>query len=94
MRRVFELKDGEVAVAQNHDDSIAYVIRLVQHQPGMNELRTAYLAEADSWSGRMSMAQQHFQEAMGIMARDIIAGANLKWERTPDKTRDERGDEG
>jgi hypothetical protein len=94
MNKVFELKDGDVAVVQNHDDSIAYVIRLVEHQPKLNELRTAFLAEADTWPGRMSMAQEHFRQAMGIMEGDIIAGQNLQWDRTPDKPRDEHGEEG
>src|SRR5262249_45352666 len=72
MKRVFELKDGEVAVAFNHDHSIAYVVRLVEHQPGANELRTAYLTEADRWPGFASFDQMHMQEAGGSVIRDII----------------------
>ena len=32
LRRTFELKDGEVCAVLNHDHSIVYVIRVVEHQ--------------------------------------------------------------
>jgi hypothetical protein len=85
MKRVFELKDGEVAAMLNHDHSIAYVVRLVEHQPPINELRTAYLAEANTWPGMSNMTRGHMQEVLGALYSDITAGANLKWERETDK---------
>ncbi len=64
LKRVFELKDGEVAAALNHDHSIAYVVRLVEHQPPLDELRTAYLAEANTWPGISNMTRVHMQEVL------------------------------
>ncbi len=94
MARVFELKDGEVGVALNHDHSIAYVIRVVEHQPALPELRSEYLSEANTWSGLNTMTQGHVQEVVSDLRRDIIAGANLKWDRDPDKTKEQQHDEG
>ena len=90
MKRVFELKDGQVAAMLNHDRTIAYVVRLVEYQPTLNELRTAYLSEANFWPGINYMTQSHVQEVMQGLESDIVAGANVKWERDADKI--EQGD--
>jgi hypothetical protein len=89
MKRVFELKDGQVAAMLNHDRTIAYVVRLVEYQPTLNELRTAYLSEANFWPGINYMTQGHVQEVMQGLENDIVAGANVKWEREADKTEPE-----
>ena len=86
MTRVFELKDGEVGTALNHDHSIAYVIRMVEHQPPMAELRTNYLAEANSWTGLYNMTQGHVQEVWGNLINDLTAGQHLVWDKAPDTT--------
>jgi hypothetical protein len=85
MKRVLQLKDGEVTSALNNDHSIAYVVRVVEHQPPLNELRTAYLAEANSWTGLNLMTRAHVQEVLSTVQHDILASENLKWERDPDK---------
>ena len=90
MKRVFELKEGEVVAMLNHDRTIAYVVRLVEYQPTLNELRTAYLSEANFWPGINYMTQSHVQEVMQGLESDIVAGANVKWERDADKI--EQGD--
>jgi hypothetical protein len=94
MKRVFEMKDGEVAAILNHDHSIAYVVRLVDHQPGLPELRTAYLAEAETWPGHRTMTDGHIQEVATNLQSDVVGGVNLKWDRTADRmTQGESHDE-
>ena len=85
LNEVFKLKDGEVGTAFNNDHSIAYVIRVVEHQPPVNELRSAYLAEANNWPGLASMVQGHAQEVASALAADVTTSANLKWERKKDQ---------
>lgn len=93
---IFELKTsrktrGEVMAMLNHDHTIAYVVRMVEHQMPVTELRTAYLGEANSWPGIDNMSRGHVQELWGSLQNDIVAGANLKWEREADKVEQSEG---
>ncbi|HEX5470807.1 MAG TPA: hypothetical protein VFW73_02920, partial [Lacipirellulaceae bacterium] len=94
LQRVFELKSGEVAVIMNHDNSIAYIVRIVEHQMPLQELHTAYLAEANSWLGENALAQMHRAELATSLESDVISRANLQWNRAPDKKGLEEGGEG
>ncbi len=95
LRRLFELKDGQVAVIPNNDHSIAYIVRVMEHQPGLPELRTTYLAEANTWYGESIMRQAHRQEVAENLGNDIRVRSNLKWDRDHDKpVKGEQGDEG
>jgi hypothetical protein len=93
LRGVFNLKDGEVAAVMNNDHSIAYVVRVVEHQPNLAELRNAYLADAYSWQGENIMNQLHRQEVASHLESDIEVSSNLKWEREADKARNEQPNE-
>lgn len=86
IKRAVGQKDGEVSAVLNNDHTIAYVVRTVEHQPALNELRSAYLAEANTWPGLNVMSRGHMQEIFASVANDIIAGSNLKWERKNDVT--------
>jgi hypothetical protein len=92
LRGVFNLKDGQVGVLPNNDHSIAYVVRVVEHRPNLTELRGAYMSEAFSWTGEKVMNQVHRQEANNL-DNDIKASTNLKWDRDPDKAKNEQSDE-
>ena len=70
MKQVFQLKDGEVTAALNNDHTIAYVIRMVEHQPPLAELRSAFLAEANNWPGLRSMMQGRERSWTRIGKRD------------------------
>jgi hypothetical protein len=83
--RIFELKDGEVGALLNHDRSIAYVVRIVEHQNSKEELRNAYLSEAATWDGRAMMTNDHTQIAQQLLAQDVTEAAGLKWERPRDQ---------
>ncbi len=85
MRRVSELKVGAVAAIMNHDRSIAYVVREVEHQDSPDELRSAYLTEANSWPGLRLMTGGHAQIAARLLVEDITTAAGLKWERPADQ---------
>lgn len=95
MKKVFELKDGQVAGVLNHDHTIAYVVRVVEHQPPLTELHTAYLQDAGSWPGAYIMSRAHAQEVASSLVEDLTKSANLKWNRDKDKVaRPESEDEG
>lgn len=84
MDKVFSLKEGEVGAVLNHDQSIAYVVRVVQHELSEEELRNAYLAEANNWPGIGIMMNEHLQLGNRLLAEDVLAGRSLVWERDPD----------
>ena len=87
MKEVFKLKDGEVGAVLNHDHTIAYVVRMVEHQPSADELRTAYLAEANNWPGLDVKVQEHALEVAGNLRKDITDGSGLTWVRAADQDR-------
>jgi hypothetical protein len=95
MRRVFQLKDGEVVALPSHDHTMVYVVRVVEHQPSINELRTAYLGEANTWSGLNNMTRDRMREVWSKLQDDVTAGAHLDWKRPADKIEQgESSDEG
>jgi len=94
LQRVFELKDGEVAAVLNHDHSIAYVIRLVEHQDSQDELRSAYLAEANNWPGLRLMIGSHARVAAASLVSDIVKDAGLEWERPNDQVEQDEEEAG
>jgi hypothetical protein len=87
LQRVFDLQEGEVGAVLNHDKSIAYVIRVIEHQDSLDELRTAYLAEANTWEGLGLKRYEHSQQAASNLVADVAT--NVTWERTPDQFADE-----
>jgi hypothetical protein len=82
---VFNLKEGEVGSVLNHDHSIAYVVRVVEHQQTPDALHDAYLAEANIWPGLGIMVNEHQQLGTQLLASDIFANRAVKWEREPDQ---------
>jgi hypothetical protein len=84
MRKVFALKPGEVGAVLNHDKSIAYVVKLVEHLDSVDELRDAYLAEANTWDGLPISTMNHMQTAQARLLNDVLASANIDWKRDPD----------
>jgi hypothetical protein len=85
MEKVFSLNEGEVGAILNHDHSIAYVVRVAEHQFPRDELRNAYLGEANNWPGIGIMMNDHMQLATQLLASDIFQSRGLKWERDPDQ---------
>jgi hypothetical protein len=95
MKVVFDLKEGEVGSVLNHDHSIAYVVRVAEHQQTPDALHDAYLAEANIWPGLRMMIDDHQRGIERLLATDIFTARALKWERNPDQPEeaDESGEE-
>ena len=85
MEKVFALKEGEVAAAPNHNDSVAYVVKIADHQNTQDELRQAFLGEDYNWYGVPAMARGHFQTALRVVISDMLKSADVEWERDPDE---------
>ena len=68
MEKVFELQGNDVGAMLNHDHTIAYVLRVVEHQDTEEQLRQSFLSEANQWYGLPVMSQLHMQRA----ARDVV----------------------
>ncbi len=93
LRRIFELKDGEVGAALNHDHSIAYVVRVVEHQNSQDQLRTAYLAEANTWDGLPTLTGERASMAQQYVTADVSGGEGVDWKRDPDQVRQDGEEE-
>lgn len=85
MEKVFALKEGEVAAAPNHDDTVAYVAKVAQHQNSLAELRQAFLAEDNNWYGVPAMARGHFISTRSNVVAEMFKSADVDWVRDPDK---------
>jgi len=75
---VFDLNEGEVGSALNHDNSIAYVFRVAEHEMPEEKLREVYLAEANTWPAFLSMQETHKQTAMAILTTAVFEAAELE----------------
>src|SRR5690606_29328503 len=92
LNRVFELETDEVAAIDNHDQSITYVVRLVEHQYSPEELHNAFLADANTWPGLQLMIRTRAQMAEQLLVADVLASADVSWERPADEIdQDEAG---
>jgi len=85
MRTAFQLEGPEVGAALNHDHSIAYVLRQVEHQNTQDELRQSFLAEANDWYGLPVMMRDHRDESSQLLVEDILTAAGVEWQRPPDE---------
>ncbi len=85
MEKVFNLKDGEVAAAPNQDNSIAYVVKIAEHQNTPAELQQDFLSEADTWYGLQAMSRARSQTTVRVVVADMLEGADVDWIRDPDQ---------
>jgi hypothetical protein len=85
MEKVFALKEGEVTAAPNHNDSIAYAVKIAEHQNTLAELQQAFLGEDYNWYGVPAMARGHFKTALRVVISDMLKSADVDWERDPDQ---------
>jgi hypothetical protein len=81
---VFDLNDGDVGSAMNHDRSIAYVFRVAEHEMPEDKLREMYLAEANTWPAFLSMQETHKQTAMAILTQSVFDAVELERVRALD----------
>ncbi|MEX2315773.1 MAG: hypothetical protein WD669_01385 [Pirellulales bacterium] len=90
MNKVFDLDDRQAAAVLNHDHSIAYVVRIVEHSNTEDKLREMYLGEADRWPGASTMIGQHAQAANQALVQSVLKAAGLERDRPLDPP--DRGD--
>lgn len=90
MKYVFSLDEGKPGAVLNHDHSIAYVVRVAEHEQSPETLRASYLAEANNWPGFGSMIGEHVRDATRQMITDMTEPLNLKWERPADAVDEEQ----
>ena len=89
MAYVFDLEDGKAGATLNHDHSIAYVVRVADHQLSPDALRTAYLAEANTWPALGSMIGARMRSASERLLGDVTSAADVKWQRPHDQISEE-----
>ena len=82
MRAVFDLRVGDVGVAVNQPETIAYVVRVTTSEPPQQVLRDMFLADKMNF-GYMSIAR----EENGVLLRTWVGDCNravrLTWARPP-----------
>lgn len=84
MEKVFSLERGEVAAVWNHDKSVAYVVRLDQHQLSQDALQNLFLQEANRSQVLQKTAMYRQQQLYQSLVADLIADANVEWVIPPD----------
>jgi hypothetical protein len=85
LRKVFTLGDGDVGAELNNDHTIAYVLRIAEHQDTPAELKQAFLAEADRWYGLPAWARDHHGRMMQDLESSLLESEDVKWERPADE---------
>jgi hypothetical protein len=85
LQKVFTLGDGNVGAALNHDHSIAYVLRIADHENTPAELRQTFLGEADQWYGMPTWARSHSGQLVADVMENMYKSAGVDWDRKPDQ---------
>jgi hypothetical protein len=85
MQTIFDLNEEEVKAVLNHDHSIAYVVRIAEHEQSPAELQMAYLSEATRWYGLRAMDSSHARIASRAVYDDLLATHGVEWIREPDQ---------
>jgi hypothetical protein len=85
LEKVFSLGEGEVGAALNHDHSIAYVLKVAEHQDTPAELRQTFLSEADQWYGAPAWARAHSGQVVSDVMTDMYSAAGIDWDRKADQ---------
>jgi hypothetical protein len=85
MKKVFSLDEGRAAAVLNHDHSIAYLVRLVEHQNSQDKLHEMFLVEADRWPGLNAMNSQHAQYAALALREAMYQNVGFERDRPLDQ---------
>ena len=85
METVFGLAPGEIGVALNHPEDTAYVIRLVEYERPLDELRKDFAAEPPM--RYMSIAGENQRKIYLAWLDDLKKDARVHWIRQADATR-------
>jgi len=78
MRAVFDMQPGDVGVAINHPQTVAYVVRMVEDNPTENSLWAQF--EVDPYDSYREMAGDDQYQTVQAWMDELKASAGLKWE--------------
>ncbi|TWT90597.1 periplasmic folding chaperone [Pseudobythopirellula maris] len=84
LEKVFDLGEGEIGAALNHDHSIAYVLRVSQRMEPLEQMRSSFLVEGDRWFGLPATIRSRYREARIALLTDLLENSGLEWNRDPD----------
>ncbi len=82
MRAVFDLRVGDVGVAVNQPQTIAYVVRVTTSEPPLQVLRDLFLADKMNF-GYMSIAREEDATVLQAWTDQCNRAAKLVWARPP-----------
>lgn len=86
MQKVFDLQVGDVGVAENHPETIAYVVRMTTSEPPQPVLRDMFLA--DRFESYDSVARETNRSLFQQWLREQMTAFRVHWVRPPyDDTR-------
>ena len=83
MQAVFHLKTGEVGVAMNHAQTVAYVVRVDSHRITQRQLQDNFLLT--SMPAAAQVRQANLQNILSSLLRDLEAATDLHWVLPPDQ---------
>lgn len=87
MRSVFELNKGQIGVAMNHPQTIAYVIRVAEINPLEATLWAQF--EVDNYATYMDVAGADQGQMLQAWHDELKTAAGLEWVRPPYRERSE-----
>ncbi|MCI0491756.1 MAG: hypothetical protein L0Z07_02335, partial [Planctomycetes bacterium] len=93
MQAVFELGPSDVGAELSHDHSVAYVVRISEHQSAPEELHQDYLSEANTWDGLPTMARSHAQTVARVIQSQMMTDAGVEWDRPADQLTENQEEE-
>jgi hypothetical protein len=82
MEAVFKLSPGEIGVAMNQPQDTVYVVRLIEYEPSLDDMRTAFASESPM--RYMSVADTDRRKIYRAWLDDLYKDAGVNWLRPPD----------
>ena len=89
MSQAFKLQPNQVVGLLNYDQSNAYVIRLDRRARTEDELRAAFLSEANNWFGGQIMMNARWQRAQRKLMAQLTDRIGLNLEKLEDYFREQ-----
>lgn len=91
METVFSLAPGELGVAMNHPQTVAYVVRLGEFEQGLDQLRQDFAVEPPARYMLVGLPIQQLTYTKWL--QDLNASARVKWIRPADAAVQRRASE-
>lgn len=85
MKETFELAPGKLGVALNNDKTIAYIIRIVQHEDSPSELRDAFLELGETEFSLYGFIRNYQRQSAQALINGLLNNSELEWQRPADQ---------